>query len=368
MLINTELRKISLKCPVDDTSASRVNIEIKDDDRLLRGDSWIFSKELASMGLVLAMSAVSQDLLTENLSTLGYDEISTLAFDNDLKERAGMCIASKKLADTTAVAVIIRGTRGREWYSNFDIGYGTDHHGFSTAADYAELRLGDYIFTRMLGERLSFFITGYSRGGAVANILAKRLSERYGIDSVRAYTFASPHTTISPRAGRYGSIFNLVRDEDFFTRVPLSGWGYHKYGRTVSLIGNIGERFGELTHHSYIGFTSSQEVEDFLGAAICLAPNIRAYYERRYPVGDRLLSLYEYMLSVADLLADNTDESTGDIMMSSVVSDFADMTAFLASGMDINALLSPASGTPRCSVADSHSIAAYIAAMEAYFG
>ena len=162
------------------------------------------------------------------------------------------------------------------------------------------------------------------------------------------------------------SIFNLVRDEDFFTRIPLAGWGYTKYGRTISLsdCADIGKRYRILTGEEYIGFSDGKAAEGFLCAAMRLAPNIHAYYERKYPVGGHELALYDYMLTVAQLLADEADESTGDIMMGAMVSDFADLSDFLMSGMDIGALLSPAQGIPRCSVADSHSPAAYMAALD----
>ncbi len=132
------------------------------------------------------------------------------------------------------IAVVLRGTCGEEWYSNFEIGYSAEHSGFARAADFAELRLADYVFTRAICIQPRFFITGYSRGGAVANILAKRLCDRYGLDYVSAYTFAAPSTTISRRTNRYSSIFNIVRGEDFFTRVPLESWGYTKYGKTLA--------------------------------------------------------------------------------------------------------------------------------------
>ena len=55
-----------------------------------------------------------------------------------------------------------------------------------------------------------------------------------------------------------------------------------------------------------------------------------------------------------------------EIMMGAVISQFARLCDFLMSGMDVGAFLSPAQGIPRCSVADSHSPAAYMAALDAY--
>lgn len=330
---------------------------------LTQGDSTHFSSEAAMAAAVVAASAEDEHILCANLGELGYAGISCVAFDNADRDRIGVCIASRG----DEIIVVLRGTTGEEWFSNFDVGYGGEHRGFSKAADFAELRLSDYLFTHGIRVEPAFFITGYSRGGAVANILAKRLCDRYGIDRVRAYTLAAPHTTISKRAPRYGSIFNLVRDEDFFTRVPLAGWGYTKYGRTISLsdAGDVAARYRQLTGREYIGFTDAGSVDDFLCVAMTLAPNVHAYYERRRDVGGRMLSLYEFMTAVASMLA-HDDGSYTDTLMSAMLSDYADMVSFLSSGADITSLLTSAAAVPHCSVADSHSTATYLAAMQEY--
>ena len=165
----------------------------------------------------------------------------------------------------------------------------------------------------------------------MANLLAKRLSDRYGTDMVRAYTFASPNTCISVKGARYGTIFNFVRDEDFFTRIPLSGWGYTKYGRTISLsdCGDIATRYRILTGEDYIGFSSDEAAQQFLCTAMRLAPNVHAYYERTYPVGGHEIALCDYMLTAAQILSDETDENTGELMVDAMVSEFAGLSDFL---------------------------------------
>lgn len=367
MPVSTEKAPIRLGCATEEGATCNAFFTASEEEQA-PFDSGIFSTPLMQRALALATSAADEELLTDNLSRLGYRHITTIAFDNRTQEKIGLCIGMKPLGEITRVAVVLRGTQGREWYSNFDVGYGCEHRGFAKAADFAEQQLSDYLFNHFLPGTPVFYLTGYSRGGAVANILAKRLCDRYGVDRVRCYTFASPHTCIVPGGARYHGIFNLVRDEDFFTRVPLSGWGYQKYGMTLSLsdAGDISRRFQQICGREYIGFTRSAEVDEVLGAVMRLAPNVHAYYERRYPSGGRQLSLHEYMLSLADMLAMNADEETADVMMSAMVSEFCDLSTFLSTGMDPAEFLSAAVGIPRCSVADSHSAAAYIAAAETY--
>ena len=368
MLINKENKQIEAVYPAQPDSSvkclSAIEYDAVDFDR----DSGSFSAQAALYAAALAMAASDKEMLCENLSELGYDKVVFLAYDGDNVDKTGLALAIREDKSYSTTAIIIRPTVGKEWYSNFDIGYGAEHHGFLKAAEYAEQRLSDYLYVRQPKHAVRFLVTGFSRGGAVANILAKRLCDRYGLEPVRCYTFASPNTCVSFRGARYGSIFNLVRDEDFFTRVPLSGWGYTKYGRTISLSDcqDIRNRFRILTGEDYIGFGSGDAAEQFLCAAMRLAPNVRAYYERKYPLGGHELTLCDYMLTVARILADDTDDDTGDIMMGAMTSQFADLSDFLMSGMDIGAFLSPAQGIPRCSVSDSHSPAAYMAALDMY--
>ena len=349
------------------TSAARLSIHITPEKVysmlspavFLPGNSSRFDFTAARTACALSLSAEDKRELGDNLSALGYGDI---VFYDDM----GFCIASRTRGNTLETAVVIRGTQGNEWYSNFEVGYSAEHSGFSKTADFIELRLSDYLFTRAIGTQPSFFVTGCSRGGAVANILSKRLCERYGTDRVWGYTIASPRVTISRNVTRFNCVFNLIRDEDFFTRLPLEGWGYQRYGRDITLktADDFTERFGLISGEEYIGYVSPQPVDTILCSMIKLAPNVHAYYERRRQVGDRKMSLYEFLNSVADILSDNTDESSADIFVSAMVSDYADLLSFLSDGADLYELIGSANGALRCSVADSHSPCAYIAALE----
>ena len=368
MVLNTEKKRWLLRYPVMGQQNKTELCQIESQKDFLPEVYSEFCGVTAKTAGALSMSAEDEKLLRQNLSNLGYGDIVTVAYAHTDSTKIGMCIASRVKNNLLQIAVVLRGTTADEWYSNFDIGYAAEHSGFATATDYAESKLGDYIFTHTIGMEPEFFVTGYSRGGAVANILSKRLCDRYGLERVCAYTFASPATTISRRVKRYNTIFNLVRNEDFFTRVPLAGWGYTKYGRTVSLsdIGDMTARYREITGEEYIGFTRQGSVDNFLCAVMTLAPNVHAYYERRREVGERRLSLYEFMRSVADMLSDHMDEACADVFLSAMVSDYADLVSFLSSGADLSDIISSSSGIPKCSVADSHSSAAYMAALDVF--
>lgn len=370
MIIKPDKKEWLLRWPISDAPRQTALQRIAAEHDFLPQNSCFFSPTACCVAAALSMSAEDEKLLRDNLSALGYGDVITAAYQNTERDKAGMCIGSRIRENRLQVAVVLRSTSGDEWYSNFEVGYSAEHSGFAKAADYAELRLGDYVFTHAIGMEPEFFVTGYSRGGAVANILAKRLCDRYGLERVCAYTFASPSTTLSRRTNRYNCIFNLVRQEDLFARVPPEGWGYTKYGKNISLsdAGDIAARFRQLTGEDYIGFTRQRPVDSFIGAVYDLAPNVNAYYRRRRQVGDRKLSLYEFMISFAHMLSRNMDDAAADIVLSAMASDYADLLNFLSSGADLNDLTAPANGIPRCSIADSHSPAAYMASLDRVLG
>lgn len=139
------------------------------------------------------------------------------------------------------VCVVIRGTDGslEEWSSNFDIGTTVDSHsewinesnhkGFEITVNRLNVHLTSYISEYLPGEPYCLWITGHSRGGAIANILAVKRDD-IG-DSVYAYTFASPCTTTATLpASFYNSIFNIVNTDDYVAHMPMSAWGFKRYG------------------------------------------------------------------------------------------------------------------------------------------
>ena len=358
MHILRDRSSVTLRCPAAADSSRCLQILSGGADRL-----WEDGASAIASCAALSFSADDPDILSANLHALGFDSISLSGYDNTDPARIGAAFAAIKSGSDALIAVILRGTQGAEWFSNFRIGFAEEHRGFSFAADDAEKKLVSYLRANIGQGNVRFLITGYSRGGAAANLLARRLCDRLGADSVRCVTFGAPNTALKRPAARYDCIQNVVRREDFFTRVPLEQWGYTKYGEELVPGELSGGDYRASTGEEYIGFSDPGAVDAVLSAVGELAPNVPAYYRRRYPVGERMMSLYDFMLTVAGMLSDQPDEDAGEVIFDSMASQFADLSAFLSAGADITELLSPAAGIPRCSVADSHSPAAYLAAL-----
>lgn len=283
------------------------------DDAWFDGDPRVYNHDLARASSVLAALAYAESGFYQSgsktppymenvLHQLGFDMVETGSYrfrsevvdevlDVMTQQSDGVAygLARKELMpapDGTPrelIAVSVRGSYGSEWLSNFNLGAGEaaaaaealadershDHTGYQVAALEILGELDAWVDEAdARGAEVSVLLTGHSRGGAVAGLLAAMLDDRAaagtGEDArteadaaaqapmqraprVFAYTFASPRTTLNARGNdaRYGNIFNIVNPADLVTNLPLESWGYVRYGVDVPLPSLDGEGFGE---------------------------------------------------------------------------------------------------------------------------
>lgn len=149
-----------------------------------------------------------------------------------------------------------------------------DHSGYFRAAEEICAELSRWIGeSHDAGAEVSVLLTGHSRGGAIANLIAAELDEAMAVDqqvmqqqvptsfsqvsAVYAHTFAAPATTVSSQAHaeRYSNIFNIVNPSDIMPYLPLRSWGYERYGVNLYLPAVDGVDFDakyEDMRHSYV--------------------------------------------------------------------------------------------------------------------
>ncbi len=214
----------------------------------------IYHHQLMQTSLRFAMAAAkgTPENVISLFNTLGfaYTDTSihypTPAFDYDAGTTTiGYAIGSKnatdKEGDYTLIAVAVRGNGyADEWGSNFEIGDGSRHRGFEKSAKQVTDGIMEYIESQIPADtRVKFWITGFSRGAAVANVTAHNLNTAIldGTlsalpDDVFAYTFESPRTVTTDEPGFDGdkNIFNIVNPTDLVTQIPPAEWGYVRYG------------------------------------------------------------------------------------------------------------------------------------------
>ncbi len=222
-----------------------------------------YNQSLATMSLCLALSTYQdedKEIYHENVKNLfGKCGFVIEGADNTFQQKnydiktgtdtIACSFANKKIGDSTLVAVAVRsGGYGAEWASNLTLGSKGDHFGFNDASNKVYEYLADYVNSRNITGKVKFWITGFSRGGATANILAAKLDNTidshpkitYSKDDVYAYTFATPAGAVksnNPHSKKYNNIFNIINFHDLVPLVAPSqtGWSFDRYGITKVL-------------------------------------------------------------------------------------------------------------------------------------
>ena len=224
------------------------------DDEYFLPSSSEYNHNLATMSLCLSFSAfnatgeykseqkdVEDNNVKQLLAKCGFKKYKQHNYDIEpTSSTIGCALASKKIDDTTIIAIAIRGGGyGKEWASNLTVGKNGDHAGFESAANKISMYLQDYFIDLNISSMkdVKIWITGYSRAGAVANILAAKLdrSETLDKDNIFAYCFATPAGASlenNPHDNKYNNIFSIISFHDVVPMVAPDFWNFDRYGIT----------------------------------------------------------------------------------------------------------------------------------------
>lgn len=167
----------------------------------------------------------------------------------------GVGAAKKEIGDDyTVVAVGIRSSGYRfEWANNMWLGDGTKsdymHEGWYNAANKTISFIQSYVDNHVTTSKIKLWITGFSRGGATANITAGLLDNKIknsdklfnnatlSHDDLFAYTFEAPQganynsTNIEkPKSNLYNNIWNIINPNDIVPKVAMSQYGFTRFG------------------------------------------------------------------------------------------------------------------------------------------
>ncbi|MBE5905398.1 MAG: hypothetical protein E7277_01210 [Lachnospiraceae bacterium] len=248
-------------------------------------------KSLAHTSMVAAGATYKRRYAIKLMKKFGfhyvYDYVHATRRDND---HVSFCLGYKRIRDFNLIAVWIKGTGlNYEWVSNFNIGKGKTHHGFALAEKELDAKICHYLQQNGIVSNLKFWITGHSRGGAVANLFAKRMTEKYSASRVYAFTFASPRVSTQGVRKGYLNIVNFLNPGDFVTEVAPKKWGYRRYGKDVVLPIRskkvMMKAFKKLTGKAYEGYTKKGKIALVNAFVRYGGKSQEEYYERPYVRG-----------------------------------------------------------------------------------
>lgn len=264
-------------------------------------DPYIYNNHLATASFSLAsggsyLGSYDDDYAFKHagtrqmLSDIGCPDQMIYVDDYNIKvpgtDTIGVSIGSKtlqfynedtqKLEDTEYTLIIIT-TRGAnyedEWASNVTLGIGDVNNGealgFSEAADLSLVALDYYIDRYGLRDKVQsgnvkFWVAGFSRGGATANLLSKRILENYIYETDTAEQRATGNQLFAypceaPKGGtdkaeqlegkwKYFCIHNIINAGDLVPLVGPKEMGFKRYGVDHYIPGTF---LGKLTRADY---------------------------------------------------------------------------------------------------------------------
>lgn len=335
---------------------------------------FVFSLNTAKRSLRLCSLANYPVSLSATLENEGFKDVEFFEYENASKSdnKAGLVLCHKD----NLLTVIIRGTKDEEWYSNFYVGEGVEHAGFSKATELVLENIEDYTKRRLINKNtLNVFVTGHSRGAAVGNLASAKLIDKGEFNSVTAYTFACPNTTKASIANdeKYQSIVNINNPQDFICYIPLPQWGYSRYGQTLELPSYETENYDALYEKmkkSYLADNCTElrdfpnkgrDVEDIISYLALIAPTAEDYYEKEIAVGGLRLTMYDYMMKLAAVMSGENPLLHGLFMLScKSVPEVCPITEFVFSGLSEIELKSTTS-LDKTAVVANHMHEAYMA-------
>ena len=318
-------------------------------DDYFRTPSSGYNPNLTTFALFLALSSGNKaddpshnaDFAVELMKDIGCDRIEVNEYYLSKRKRIdniGVVVGIKE-ADIPTVFILIRGSYyGAEFGGNLIVGTGKEsggkHEGFSKAKDRAMEFLKDVLKKYDMSGRVRMMTTGYSRGGAVSNLVSSTITDmildgtveqELGVnvqqDDMYGFCFepALCQYDESNRSEIYRNIVCVIDPNDIVAKVPPVQFGFTLYGRIYWMETNDPGRM-ELMR-KYMEKYFGKDISDFynvadyeprremqtLGAMIerILSDAVSAFGNRRRYVKDLQDSLSYTVYSIID----NLDEA-----------------------------------------------------------
>ena len=235
------------------------NVEYTYSDGLFETDPHYYNKHMATMSMTLTDAGVTyingKDYsngaknVKELYHQIGYEQyfVNEGYVNKPTADSIGFIIANKSFYSSrkknyvTVVATTIRSANYElEWASNVKLGASGEAEGFREAAEQVKKGIDNYLINNDLMDdkkagNLIFWINGFSRGGATANLTAKRLVDDYQPEGndVYAYCLEAPQGGVASEELEhrdYRGIHNIINPNDMVPYVAPSKFGFKRYG------------------------------------------------------------------------------------------------------------------------------------------
>ena len=220
----------------DSTKTGGYNLSFHYKSEYFENDATIFNKELALLSNGKSMMAESEATIRKFYKGVYFDEVET-HYVTPTADTVSYAFASRKYEDYDLISIVVNGHNyGLEWKNNALLGLSGDHEGFSLRANDIYTSLKSYL-TKF--ENYKLWISGYSRGGAISNILSHYILSKEEINiepkDMFVYTFECPKGLAEENAPKYSNVFNVLYSGDLVTYVAPEQYGFARCGVDIDL-------------------------------------------------------------------------------------------------------------------------------------
>ena len=211
-------------------------LEFDYEDAFFSRNAKTYDKEMSMLSYGAAMSTDSFAHLKNYYEQAKFKAITGKNYDvTPTEDTAGYSFAYKLIDDYYVVAVTFRGLNyGAEWSNNFIMGKSGDHEGFLARATEAFSDLNAYVSEHCSDKTLKLWINGYSRGGALANVLSSLIlrSDCLNVrqEDMFTYTFEAPYCLSEENSIAYENVHNIINSNDLITNIPPAAYGFGRCG------------------------------------------------------------------------------------------------------------------------------------------
>lgn len=303
-------------------------------------DASIYDNHLATMSLCFELTTWSRadGIWTDNpadatgeektrwqnaynllVGQLGYQNFDANVFWNaePTRDSIGVVAATKTNTydNSTIIAVGVRGGGYyQEWASNFTLGKTGDHQGFAEARDNVLDFLKSYVAENGIQGNVKIWLVGYSRGGAVANMVAGKMNDdpnclgnnvTISPENLFAYTFEAPQGAMQSEVvqNTYSNIHNTVNLNDIVPLVAPSAWEFARYNvdrylPTAATSDQYASKLSSMLQYYDSLFSSTEKYDGYHIEEYAKMYKPTFHWEAILPKGDPFFTIDEVPLDI----------------------------------------------------------------------
>ena len=206
------------------------------DDEYFLTSAKTYNKDLSMLSYGVSVATSTDRRGATFFTDAKFNDIVIHDYDKTpTRDTMGYFMAHKSIGDSELVTVAFRGFNyGLEWANNFVIGKTGNHEGFNARGEEAYESLQNYIAEYAKDKPLKIWINGYSRAGAVSNVLSSLIMKDDKVnvaqDNLFVYTYEAPAALSLENAVAYENVHNITNEADLVASIPPETYGLKRCG------------------------------------------------------------------------------------------------------------------------------------------